>query len=339
VSFGAPQYLLALVAVPIAAMAYVVFERRRATRSTAWSRPPMQPNIVSRPSRRLGLIPPALFLLGLTFLLVGFARPQRANSSNGRVVGPTIVLAFDVSGSMAARDIQPTRLRAARELAIRFMNKVPSKYEVAVLTFGNKVHLTVPPTFDRADVIDHLPKTVTPLSGTSIGDGISAAVSLIIQAIPQGVPVDRLHPPGSVLVFSDGAQTGGGTEPADAGSTAFVYAIPINSVIVGTSRGAVTQPLKIDGFNTSIQIAVPALPLDMQHVSQLTGGAVLEATSTAGLNAAAKKLPAVMKDEKLSAVTHTTQGKHELSAAAGIAGLAFVLGGILLSGLWFGRLA
>ena len=82
-SFGAPQYLLALVAVPIAAIAYVVFEGRRAKRSTAWSRPPMQPNTVSRPSRRLGLIPPALFLLGLTFLLVGFARPQRAISSNG----------------------------------------------------------------------------------------------------------------------------------------------------------------------------------------------------------------------------------------------------------------
>jgi Ca-activated chloride channel family protein len=339
VSFGAPQYLLALVAVPIAAIAYVVFEGRRARRSTAWSRPPLQPNIVTRPSRSIGLIPPALFLLGLTFLVVGFARPQRANSSNGQVVGPTIVLAFDVSGSMAARDLQPTRLRAARELATRFLNKLPSKYGVAVLTFGNKVHLTVPPTFDRADVIAHLPKTVTALSGTSIGDGISAAVSLVIQTIPQGMPVDRLHPPGSVLVFSDGAQTGGGTEPADAGSTAFVYAVPINSVIVGTSHGAVRQPLKVDGFNTSIQIAVPALPLDLQHISQLTGGASLEAASGADLNAAAKKLPALVKDEKLSAITRTTPGKHELSAAAGMAGIAFVLGGILLSGLWLGRLA
>jgi Ca-activated chloride channel family protein len=339
VSFEAPQYLLALVAVPIAAIAYVVFERRRATRSTAWSRPQMQPNIVTRPSRTFGLIPLALFLLGLTFLVAGFARPQRANSSNGRVVGPTIVLAFDVSGSMTARDLKPTRLRAARELAISFLNELPSKYEVAVLTFGNKVHLTVPPTFDHADVIAHLPKTVTALSGTSIGDGISAAVSLVIQAIPQGSPVDRLHPSGAVVVFSDGAQTAGGTEPVDAGSTAFVYAIPINSVIVGTSHGAVTQPLKVDGFNTSIQIAVPALPLDLEHVSQLTAGASLEVTSRADLSAAATKLPALVKGENLSAITRTTAGKHELSAAAGMAGIAFVLGGILLSGLWFGRLA
>lgn len=338
-SFGAPQYLLALVVVPIAAIAYVVLEGRRAKRSTVWSRPSLQPNIVSRPSRRLGLIPPALFLVGLSFLLVGFARPQRANSSNGRVVGPTVVLAFDLSGSMAASDIQPTRLRAARELAIRFLNKLPSRYEVAVVTFANKVHLTVPPTFDRADVIAHLPKTITPLTGTSIGDGISAAVSLIIQGLPQGVPVNRLHPPGAVLVLSDGTQTGGGTRPEDAASTAFVYAIPINSVIVGTSRGSVTQPLKISGFRTSIQIAVPALPLDLQHVSQLTGGASLEVTSAADLNAAAKKLSAAVKNEKLSPITQARQGNHELSAAAGVVGLAFVLGGILLSGLWFGRLA
>ena len=338
-SFGAPQLLLALIAVPIAAIAYAVFEGRRAQRSTAWSRPPMQPNTVSRPSRRLGLIPPALFLVGLSFLLVGFARPQQASSSNGRAIGPTIVLAFDVSGSMAARDIRPTRLRAARELAIRLLNTLPSKYEVAVVTFANKVHLTVPPTFDRADVIAHLPQTITPLTGTSIGDGISASVSLIIQAIPQGVPVDRFHPPGAVLVLSDGAQTGGGTTPADAASTAFVYAIPINSVIVGNSGGSVTQPLKVDGFRTSIQIAVPALPLELQGASQLTGGAFFDGSSIADLNAAAKLLPARVKGEGLRAITQATHGNHELSAAAGEVGLAFVLGGILLSGLWFGRLA
>ena len=100
-----------------------------------------------------------------------------------------------------------------------------------------------------------------------------------------------------------------------------------------------TQPLKVGGFNTSIQIAVPALPLDLQNVSQLTGGASLEAKSAAGLNAAAKKLPAAVKSEKLSPITQPTSGEHELSAAAGVVGLAFVLGGILLSGLWFGRLA
>jgi hypothetical protein len=79
--------------------------------------------------------------------------------------------------------------------------------------------------------------------------------------------------------------------------------------------------------------------LELQNVSRLTGGASLEATSAGDLDAAAKKPPGVVKSEQLTAITQSTPGKHELSAAAGLAGLAFVLGGIFLSGLWFGRLA
>jgi Ca-activated chloride channel family protein len=339
VSFGAPQYLLALVALPLATMVYVFFERRRARRSADWSRPPLQPNMVSRPSRWVGLIPPVLFLAGLTFLLIGFARPQQARSSNARVTGPTVVLALDLSGSMAAGDLAPTRFRAARELAIKVVRRLPAKYEVAVVTFGNRVHLVVAPTFDHASVIANLPKTITPLAASSIGDGISSSVSLVIEGLPQGAPVDRLHPPGAVVVLSDGAQTGAGTTPADAASTAFVYAIPINSVVLGTSHGSVTQPFKVDTFHTTIQIAVPALPLSLQYASQTTGGAFFEASSPAGLNTAAEKLPAALTKEGLSPVAQSVPGNHELSAAAGEIGLVFVLGSIFLSGLLFGRLA
>jgi Ca-activated chloride channel family protein len=240
---------------------------------------------------------------------------------------------------MAARDLRPTLFRAARALAIKFLTELPAKYEVAVLAFGNKVHLVVPPTFDHAAVIASLPKTITPLAATSIGDGISSSVSLVIEGLPQGAPVDRLHPPGAVVVLSDGAQTGAGTTPADAASTAFVYAIPINSVVLGTPHGSVTQPLKVDGFHTSIQIAVPAVPLSLQYASQMTGGASFEASSPAALNAAAEKLPLALTKERLRPVAQSVPGNHELSAAAGEIGLVFVLGSIFLSGLLFGRLA
>jgi Ca-activated chloride channel family protein len=339
VSFAAPQYLLALVVVPIAAGVYVFFERRRIKRSTEWSRAPLQPNIVVRPRRRLGLVPPALFLVGLTFLLVGFARPERANSSNGHATGPTVVLAFDVSGSMAAQDIAPSRLRAAREVAKRFVKQLPSNYQLSVVTFANKVHLVVPPTSDRGDVLAHLPSNIAPLSGTSIGNAIGSSTALVTQVLPQGQPVDRLHPAGAVVVFTDGAQTGGGPTPEDSSSTAFVYAIPINSVIVGTSHGSVTQPLKVDNFNTSIQIAVPTLPLSLQYVAQTTGGSSSELKSAADVNAVADKLAASVKKEGISPFSQSERGKHELSAAAGALGLAFLLGSIIVSGLWFGRLA
>jgi Ca-activated chloride channel family protein len=339
VSFGAPELLLALVGVPLAALGYAALSRRRAARATAWSEQQLQPNTVSRPSSRFGLIPPALFLIGLGFLLLGFARPQRAASSNGREIGPTVVLAFDVSGSMAASDLRPGRLAAARELALEFVRRLPSKYELAIVTFANKAHVVVPPTVDRAKVIRNLPKTVVPLSGTAVGDGISASVSLIIKAYPQGVPVDRLHPLGAVVVLSDGTHTAGGTTPQDAASTAYVWAVPINSAVIGTSRGSVTQPVKVSGFRTSVEIAVPAVPLALQSAGQLTGGATYEVRSAADAAATARKLPGAVKRQNLSSITQPTREKRELSAAAGAAGLVFVVGGIVLSGLWFGRVA
>ena len=147
-TFADPNLLFALLAVPLAAIGYLMLERRRARRSRRWSRGALLPNIVRRRWRRFGYVPALLFLLGLIFLLVGFARPQRVlgDASAGAA---TVVLTFDTSGSMAADDAQPTRIRAARKVAIQFLNELPSKYRVAVVTFANKVHLAVPPTFDR----------------------------------------------------------------------------------------------------------------------------------------------------------------------------------------------
>src|SRR5471032_1736934 len=138
--------LFALIAVPLAAFGYWTLERRRTGRASAWSTQPMLPNIVRRPSPRLRYVPAALMLIGLTFLLVGFARPQRVLNSVRS--GATVVLAFDVSGSMASNDVQPSRIMAAHNGAVAFVNELPSKYQVAVVTFADKVNLVVAPTTD-----------------------------------------------------------------------------------------------------------------------------------------------------------------------------------------------
>src|SRR5262249_30213804 len=152
--------LLALVLVPLAVLGYWLLERRRGRQTMTWSAPALLPNVVRRPRHGLRHLPAALFLLGLALLLVGFARPHR---TVGDITGgsPTVVLAFDVSGSMAADDVGGTRLRAARRLATRFVNELPANDQVAVMTFGNDVHVT-PPTFDRKLAISHFPKAVTP---------------------------------------------------------------------------------------------------------------------------------------------------------------------------------
>jgi Ca-activated chloride channel homolog len=332
VTFANPNLLFGLLAVPLAAIGYLVLESRRARRSRRWSRGALLPNIIRRRWRRFGYVPALLFLLGLVFLLVGFARPQRvlAGATPGAA---TVVLTFDTSGSMAADDAQPTRIRAARKLAIEFLNELPSKYRVAVVTFANKVHLAVPPTFDRKAVLAGLPKKVTPRAGTAIGDGINEAVAVVVAAAEQSGR-GQLTRPGSVLVFSDGAQTAGGTSLRQAAVAALVDYIPVDTIAVGTHKGIVTQPFELNGVETSTQIPVPVDPAGLRFVSQQTGGTFFQASTVAGSPGSLAKVYA-----NLHSYAASGQRKHALTdLSAGLA-LLSIVAAIGLSGLWFGRVA
>jgi Ca-activated chloride channel family protein len=331
VTFAAPYLLIALLAVPAAAAGYWALEGRRAKRSNPWARRAMLPNIVRRPSRGLGYLPLALFLLGLTFLLVGFARPQRVLVSTQRQA-PTIVLAFDVSGSMAASDVAPTRIGAARKIAIQFLHTLPVKYRVAVVTFGNKVNLVVAPTFDRNSVLAKLPSSVTPRAGTGIGDAVSHSVSIIVNTARESGP--GTFRPGAVLLLSDGAQTAGGTTPQAAIVSALVDYIPVDTIVIGTPEGIVTQPIKLNDLQISAQIPVPVRPATMRTIAQQTGGTFFDAASLAQSAA-----PLARVYENLHSHTSQRRKTRELNVAATALALLFIVAGLLFSGLRLGRLA
>ncbi len=337
--FASPHLLLGLIGVPVAVIAYLAIERLRAKRAQGWTRPALLPNILWRQSGRRSYLPASLFLVALTLLLVGFARPQLRAFNNTTGGAPTIVLTFDLSGSMAANDVGQSRIRAARKVAIQFLGNLPSKYMVAVMTFGDRVRLTVAPTRDRKKVIAHLPNAVTPRAGTSLGDAISASVAFLIRGVRTDEPVDRLHPPGAVVMFSDGTQTAGGTSPADATASAFVYAIPIDTISVGTPHGIVTQLLNVAGFHTPVKTSVPASPATLQQVASRTGGTFVNVTSAAELATAAGKAATAYETRDLRPLARSTQKRRELSAVAGGLALLFIVGGIVSSGVWFGRLA
>ncbi len=331
-SFGHPYLLLALLVLPLVVAGYRVLDVRRARRTAAWSRPAMLPNIVRRPPHRLGNLPAVLFVLGLAFLLVGFARPQkRLHTSSGNA--PTIVLTFDVSGSMAATDVAPTRLRAARAVAVQFLDELPSSYRVAVVTFADQVRLLVPPTFDRAALIAKLPEKVTPLGASAIGDGINYAVAVSAAAAGQNNPVG-VYRPGAVLLFSDGAQTAAGTTPAEAAVSALIDYVPVDAVAVGTPKGLVTQPATVNGVKTTNEISVPVQPTTLQLVSQQAHGRFFDAAAVA-------KSPSLLDGvwTNLRSYSAPVPKTRDLSAIAAGAALALILAGIGLSGLWFGRVA
>jgi Ca-activated chloride channel family protein len=136
VSFQEPLALVALAVVPVFGWLWVLQDRRRRRGASAFTNPALLPNLVDRAPGRLRLVPPLLFLAALSALLVGFARPH------ARITVPrheaTVVLALDISRSMQARDVAPTRMAAAKQAAEDFVDRVPSSYAVAVVAFGSR---------------------------------------------------------------------------------------------------------------------------------------------------------------------------------------------------------
>ena len=321
-SFQHPILLVALVAVPAAIAGWAWLERRRAERAASWSTPALLPNMVSGDPGRRRFVPLALFLAGLTLLLAGFARPQATVSVPRE--GATVVLALDVSGSMAAKDVKPTRLAAADAAITQFLHDLPSKYRVALVTFSNRSTVRVPPTYDRKLVLEALP-TKAELEGTALGDAAAAAVLVAAKAVGKSKP-GAPHPPATVLLLSDGNQNQGHLKPQDAAAQAQKLAVPISTVSLGTPDGVVEQ--KIPGGYTQ-RSAVPPAPAQLQALAQGSGGHFFKARTAADLKQVYKDLGSRLARENK---------KREITAWTTTGALGFILLGALLSGVWFRRL-
>src|SRR5690242_10458933 len=142
-----PVMLLGLVLLPLFVGGYIQLQQRRRQLLARYGDPGL---VREAGGRRLGVrrhLPAALFLLALLILIVALARPQTLVSLP-RIEG-TVVLAFDVSGSMAADDLKPTRLEAAKAAARAFVERQPSSVQIGVVTFSEGGFATQPPTNDQ----------------------------------------------------------------------------------------------------------------------------------------------------------------------------------------------
>ncbi len=320
-SFASPWLLLFLLVVPLAIWGYTRLERRRASRAESWSSAVLLPNMVPSSPGRRRYIPLALFMLALILLLAGFARPQ-AKIDIPRE-GATVVLAIDVSGSMAAKDVKPTRLRAARAAALQFAKDLPDKYRLSLVTFSDHAAVRVLPTYDHDQVARALPTKTQPV-GTDLATGISKAVTVAERAVGKREP-GVARSPSAVLLLSDGAQTSGEVNPAVPAAKARKLGIPVYTVSVGTSKGVVVN--KIAGGEEVIQ--VPPAPAALKSLAQITGGKFFSARS-------AEQLQQVYKD--IGSRLVQDKKKREITVAAAGAAVVFLLAGAVLSGLWFRRL-
>ena len=318
-AFDRPLLLVALVVLPLLVLAWRHQERRRAAQAAVFASPALIPNLVGRQPGARRLVPLALFLVALAALVVGAARPH-AHVSVPRKEA-TIILAVDISRSMTAQDVRPTRLAAARNAADAFLAKVPKEYSIAVVGFGTRAFVALPATTDRVLARDAL-ASLSPSEGTAIGD----AVALAVRIGKKQRAADGFAPPASALLISDGTRDGGRNSPLAAARKARAAGIPISTVLVGTAAGIVTNKL-VGGYEE--QIRVPPSPGTLQQIAKLSGGTFFRARTSAALTDVYKKLA--------TRVGHKTQDR-QIADLFGIGAAVLMLAGGALSAYWFRRL-
>ena len=157
----------------------------------------------------------------------------------------SIVLAVDMSGSMAADDVRPTRLAAAEDAIRAFVSGLPKRDRVGLVTFSSSASVAAPLTQDREMVLDALEFATAPGQGTAIGDAIARSVEVLEPAGSGPSPgsasgtADDDPPPLAILLLSDGAQTRGRLSPLAGAARARDRHIPVYSVALGTRRGTI----------------------------------------------------------------------------------------------------
>ena len=253
-SFGTPLLLLTLLVLPAGFAAYrIVTSRRRMEYAVRYTNVDVLASVVAaeRPWRRW--LVATVFVLALATLCVAASRPHvhRLVASNDA----TVVLVLDVSGSMQAVDVKPTRLIAAQRALHTFLDKVPPRLKIGLVLFAGEAQVSTPPTTDHALVSEAIDEVdfFHGFGGTAIGDALATAVQVGLRSAGvQGNSVSafasrrdlaayvtRSNRPSSTLVsilfLSDGHQTRGVLQPLQGANRARAAGIPVYTVSLGTT--------------------------------------------------------------------------------------------------------
>jgi Ca-activated chloride channel homolog len=302
VSFGAPLYLLGLLLVPLAAVAWVARRqhvRRYAIRFPAASSAALA---VGRAPAWRPLVPMALLLASLAALVVALAKPQKTVAVP--IERATIMLVTDHSRSMEADDVAPDRLAAAQKAANTFLDQVPDKVRVGIVGYSTAPDAVQTPTAERQPVRQIIDAQF-PDGATATGDALDVALKAITEDV--GTGTGGRKPPSAIVLLSDGKWTTG-TDPVNVALTAGQEKVPIYTVALGTEDGVV-QGNAFGGY-----IPVPPDPETLGAIARESGGKAFAADDS-------KQLSEIYKN--LGSKLGSKQRKRQVSAT-------FALGGLLL---------
>jgi len=186
-NFLAPELLLGLLLIPVAIGFYLWAQRRRSRYAVRFTNLDLLANLAPRrPSWRRHL-PPVLYLGAIAALLIGLARPTMVVATPRE--DATVILTMDVSGSMKATDVSPSRLDAARAAAESFIDQLPPKVRVGIVAFATQPVTLVSPTTDHAQLKAAL-ATLRTRDGTAMGDALNQVLDIAgaIQAVDGNAP-------------------------------------------------------------------------------------------------------------------------------------------------------
>ncbi len=263
-SFLAPSRLWLLLLVAALAVAYVLLQRRKPAFAVRFTDLELLASVAPRSPGWRRHVPAAVLLLSLVALTVAFARPEaEVEVPRERA---TVVVAIDTSISMEATDVSPDRITAAKESAVSFVDGLPDRFNVGLVSFSGSATIVVPPTQDHAAVQDAVRRLELGPS-TAIGEAVFASLDAI-----EHVPGEegQESPPARVVLLSDGTNTVGRGLPA-ASRAAVDLGVPVSTIAYGTAEGVV----EVQGQEIPVPVDAPALA----RFAESTGGSAFEAES------------------------------------------------------------
>lgn len=316
--FRSPYWLLILLGVAAVALAYLLVQLRRRKFTARFSNTQLLASVVPRRPGWRRHLTFALLLLSLTVLSLGVAGP----TASVRVPQEkaTVMLAIDVSLSMQATDVLPSRLEAAQQAAQEFADLLPPRINLGLVKFGRSGAVLVPPTLDR-EVVKRAIAGLELEQYTAIGEGVFACLDALTTFSRSSTMTNQEPAPARIVLLSDGYNTVG-RKVAEAADVAKKASTPVSTIAFGTDNGTV----EVQG---TIQ-AVPSDKVTLRGLAQSTGGSFHTAASV-------EELRTVYEDIG-SQIGYST-AQRDISWRFMFAGLLLAMAAGASSLLWSGRLS
>jgi len=345
-----PEMLWFLLAVPVLVAAYVFLLRRRKKAAVSYASLSLMKDALGARQRFRRHLPPLLFLLALAVMTVAVARPSAVVTLPSQ--HETVILAMDISGSMRATDMEPSRIAAAQAAARAFVKDQPRHTRIGVVTFAGTAAVAQAPTQNHEEILAAIERFQLQRA-TAIGSGILISLKAIfpdaefdlrswnprgdsLRDPGRGVALDQARgpekpafkpvPPGSytsaVIVLLTDGQSNVGPNPIEAARMAAERGVRIFTVGFGTVDGEI---LRFEGWAMRVRLDEETL----KTIADLTKGEYFYAGTAADLHKVYQTLSA-----RLVMETQETEITALFSAAAAVLALIAAV----LSVMWFNRI-